>query len=270
MDYSFHSLLKDGANYFSSEDHEYWNNAPFMTLTAALNTATAEGRREWMDLARRLYDVFQGGPPLEFFAVGALSFCKADTRMYRTENRQRFMRDHDLARIGQWIQELEGPGVLVVGQPILSAKTSVLGNVTDWGLADFRQYDELLLYLKQARHSLLILTGDVHFARVAVCRIGIAPEPQLVEIIASPMARLKVEGPLAAFAGGGWKPAHKALGDFDLQREKELRENANHFLTVEFSAKSPTRTHVAVRFWPTEARPSGLPPGTIAWQGDLQ
>jgi hypothetical protein len=54
----FARVLGEGANFFSSDDHEYWNNAP-NAGTVWTNTYTAEGRRQWFDAAGELYSAFQ-------------------------------------------------------------------------------------------------------------------------------------------------------------------------------------------------------------------
>ena len=54
----FAFLLRDGANYFCSDDHEFWNNAP-NAGTVWVNTWHPDGRRQWWQIARELYTIFQ-------------------------------------------------------------------------------------------------------------------------------------------------------------------------------------------------------------------
>jgi hypothetical protein len=79
----FTQLLKEGANYFCSDDHEFWNNAPNIA-SFILDTWSPFGKREeWWKAARELYCVFQGGKPIQKFEVPPISFLLADTRMNR-------------------------------------------------------------------------------------------------------------------------------------------------------------------------------------------
>ena len=47
----FGQLLKNGANFFSSDDHEFWNNAPDIGLTVPFFTVRNRGREEWWEIA---------------------------------------------------------------------------------------------------------------------------------------------------------------------------------------------------------------------------
>jgi phosphodiesterase/alkaline phosphatase D-like protein len=237
----FQQMLKNGGNFFSSDDHEYWNNAPDVGLNVLAYTATQGRRNTWLGIGRQLYQIFQTSPsPPLMFKVGALSFCNADTRFFRghgggTDN---FMQPPDLEAIGSWLANLDGPGVLVVGQPIFSDT----GSIKDWGLPDFRlQYAQLLQYLRAARHSIVILTGDVHFARVASATLRQDLGTKLVEVISSPMQ-------LVPLGGGEYNAAPNVFGQ--VMSEPEFSRHRNHFLTVEFTAPSAQRASMVVRFWP--------------------
>ncbi|MGH7418451.1 MAG: hypothetical protein ACREKB_11810, partial [Candidatus Rokuibacteriota bacterium] len=108
----FQRVLEDGANYFSSDDHEYWNNAPKAGVYVR-DTWSAGGRRQWLEAARDLFRRFQTESPVAAFAAPPLSFRVAETRLNRTSDRARFMNAADLSALGQWIDGLAGPGVLV-------------------------------------------------------------------------------------------------------------------------------------------------------------
>nr|MBA2713129.1 hypothetical protein [Rubrobacteraceae bacterium] len=123
-DAGFRQLLKDGANYFCSDDHEFWNNAPNFGGIGFINTLHSEQRDWWRKQARALFEIFQSPDPLIPFNVGQLSFRIADTRINRSITPERFMNDEDLSAVGRWIEGLSGPGVLVVGQPVLTEENS--------------------------------------------------------------------------------------------------------------------------------------------------
>jgi hypothetical protein len=58
----FGQLLKNGANFFSSDDHEFWNNAPDVGLNVPFFTLTQKGRDQWWAIAQNLYRIFQTVP----------------------------------------------------------------------------------------------------------------------------------------------------------------------------------------------------------------
>jgi hypothetical protein len=233
----FHQLLKNNANYFCSDDHEFWNNAPDMGLNVPLFTATQSQRNTWFKIARGLHEVFQTDQPLKTFRVGALSMCIVDTRINRASGRARFMDPNHLQFVGNWIQSLPGPGALVVGQPLLAEK----GSKKDWGLPDYPQYAELVKYLRASQHSILILTGDVHFGRIASCDLRPELGTKLIEIISSPMQ-------LVPLAGGTFTEAPRVFGP--VKTEADFWDKKNHFLTLEFNASSPQRVRMQVKYWP--------------------
>jgi hypothetical protein len=190
-------LLQESATYFSSDDHEFWNNYP-NAATIVAPTWTAGGRAEWKRVARPLFDDFQNdvsaGPPIcRKFRVGTLSFMIADTRLDREEGGGRFMKDADLQQVEQWARSLAGPGILVVGQPLFQdPQKGFIGSITkrfgDRNLPDFDQYTRLVQALLDAPHSILVLTGDVHFPRVAQAIRPGQPGREITEVIASPAA----------------------------------------------------------------------------------
>ena len=165
----FRELLRAGGTYFSSDDHDFWNNAPNATVIAR-DTWSQDGRANWRDAARTMYDAFQR--PIDraptSFTVGDLSVFVADTRLDRTEGTEAFATDAQLSAIESWIHGLQGPGCLVVGQLVFSGRAGWKGRWMDYGLADFGSYRRLVEALLSAEHSIVILTGDVHFGRVAV------------------------------------------------------------------------------------------------------
>ena len=93
----FRELLRVGGTYFSSDDHDFWNNAPNPTIIAR-DTWSQQGRDDWKAAAKALYGAFQR--PIEAaaatFKVGTLSFFVADTRLDRTTERDAFATDAQL------------------------------------------------------------------------------------------------------------------------------------------------------------------------------
>lgn len=233
----FHQLLKNNANYFCSDDHEFWNNAPDVGLNVPLFTATQGQRTNWFTMARKLFEVFQTDLAVNAFRVGALSFSILDTRINRQSGNVNFMDPNHLPLVRDWINQLPGPGVIVIGQPLLTEK----GSKKDWGLPDYQQYAQLVKYLKAANHSIVILTGDVHFGRIASCDLRPELGTKLIEVISSPMQ-------LVPLAGGTFTEAPQVFGS--VKTEAEFWDKKNHFLTLEFTATSAQRVAMQIKYWP--------------------
>lgn len=251
----FRRVLEAGANYFTADDHEFWNNAP-NRAPAIRDSWFQRGRRDWFALAKDLYRAFQAEAEVATFAVGTLEFLVADTRVDRQVAETNFMREDALQRIARWVGELGGPGVLVLAQPVFAAPSGLPGHFTDWGLPDYRQYRDLVRILTSTRHSIVLLTGDVHFGRVATC--ALRPGVDLVEVISSPLALVD------ELAKGNWCEAPSQFPPFPIPgvvprhvRTEGVRSTDNHFLTLEFCQVGPA-IEMVVRYWPIGG-PAGAP-----------
>ena len=135
------------------------------------------------------------------FDIGEdLTFFLADTRMHRERPEHlwssvdEFMADGDFQQLLSWVRGLETPGVLVLGQPLLAPAGNVLERIKDRGLPDHgRQYRQLCDALANARHDVLILSGDIHYARYA--RVTLTDRTHVLhELIASPLTLLPAAG----------------------------------------------------------------------------
>jgi hypothetical protein len=248
----FQKMLEDGANYFSADDHELWNNAP-NRATLISDSWTEGGRKNWLDVAKPLYRIFQTSLSETQFSVGNLSFLITDTRLDRTADRAQFMTSQHLDVVVAWVRGLRGPGVLVIGQPVLTKKTNYLtGSFGDWSLADYQQYATLAATLLSSTHSIVILTGDVHFSRVAACRInpGDQSGAELIEVISSPMSLVD------RLVKGAWKKAPDLFPSFEVPglnrrpviTNEKFKLNENHFLTVGF-ARSGAKVKMNITAW---------------------
>ena len=247
----FRQVLAQGANFFSPDDHEFWNNAP-NAATIIRDTWSRNGRQEWFATARQFYQRFQNPALGTTFTVDPLSFFIADTRSNRSANQTDFMQQTDFQAVARWLQNLTGPGVLVVGQPLFSEKAGRLyGTFGDWNLPDYRQYDPLARLLAQSPHSIVILTGDVHYGRIAWCTLVSGGE--LIEVISSPMSLVDKN------AEGSWQEAPNLFPPFALPGVARAQVHTlasqtfspinSHFLTLEFSATG-ARVRMSIRFWP--------------------
>jgi hypothetical protein len=270
----FGRLLREGANFFTSDDHEYWNNAP-NSAPHLPKTWTANGRTDWLKIARELFAIFQTRSTVQEFSVPPVSFLVVDTRINRAPTRTNFMDPADLQQVAGWVNSLDGPGVLVIGQPILRGSTSHLkGHLFDWNLPDYLQYDRLTDIIGGSQHSLVILTGDVHYGRVAWTTLRSGAE--LIEIISSPMSLVEES------AKGKWEeaPAHfppvrvSGRASASLARNQVVTEvfspTDSHFLTLEFTRRGEG-AHFRLRHWPIIKRGiSSSLSGKLVWERTLR
>lgn len=248
----FHYALRKGANYFSSDDHEFWNNAPNWT-TLIRDSWSEDGRERWWNIAKSLFQAFQSPDSISRFTVGSLSFFIADTRVNRDADRKNFMSPEDMREFERWITDLKGPGVFSLGQPLFATRASGFGRLTrrfsDWNLPDYDQFPQLARIISSSKHSLVMLTGDVHYGRVARTTLGSGLE--LTEIISSPTSLVDPT------VGGKWSgPPEKypsfavsglSSGTIEVVKEHTLADN--HFLTIQFAAAGQ-QVRMRVMAWP--------------------
>jgi hypothetical protein len=287
-DAGFRHLLREGANYFCSDDHEFWNNAPNFGVVAARYTVRRAQRDWWFREAAALFRAFQSPSPLVQFEVPPLSFCIADTRINRDVKGAQFMDEEDLEAVKDWVGHLEGPGVLVVGQPVL-AKANNIRSLRDEGLLgaakiflkshlltslkeipsdavsflfdkdlpDYReQYKKLMECIKRSKHSIVVLTGDVHYGRISHAALKPGSGTKFVEVVASPMSLVKSpqwNWPSLKFENistnfGTYADAPKGI--LPNLRSEEVAHSQNHFVTIEFSADDGAKVKMKVKAWP--------------------
>jgi hypothetical protein len=93
--------------------------------------------------------------------------------------------DKIFVQIVNWAKSLKSPGVFVSPQPLIVEK-----NPDERNLLSFKaQYTELLKALAHSGHDIVLLSGDVHFGRIATVPLG-NNGGRLVEIISSPLSNL--------------------------------------------------------------------------------
>jgi len=258
----FNLLLRSGANYLCSDDHEFWNNAPF-AAPYAVNTWTAGGRQVWSQHARALYEAFQTTGTRRIVNVGQLSMLMIDTRLNRQADRSAVISAADFAALQAWVSGLTSPGILIVGQPIFAPRSGLTGSVVSWNLPDFTQYADICRVLFASRQTIVVLTGDVHYGRIASARLPSGAE--LVEIISSPLALVD------AAAGGTWEAAPDrfpavpipGIASVPVTTDMTWQRFANHFITLELNA-SGGGLRTVVRAWETEPPAAAISTATVA------
>jgi hypothetical protein len=232
------TVLPNGANVFCTDDHELWNNAPDANALAR-DTRKRATRDAWLDLGRQLGGTFQGDTGVaQRFSVPPLDFLVLDARVHRTENRGRLFSTAQWASLRGWAAQPTGLGVLVVGQPVFHSRTRERGVNADYHLADYTaDYAELMGLLGRAARSTVVLSGDVHFSRVACANF---PRTQVTELISSPLAM--VAGGHAMTLLDGWLPAPAKMSlpaahSFNrasMRTDQSLRSTAEGAMLLEF------------------------------------
>lgn len=181
------SILRRGGTWMLADDHEYWNNYPFLQgINPYLTTLQHDNnfRKRWEAATKQGVQIIQQIRTIRVFNIGKdISFCIADLRSERTKNG--FMSDASFQELLQWIKQLTCPGVLIIPQPLIAGK----GNINDKNLPDWEQYNALIIALQNGNHDVVVLAGDVHFGRVSQVIIGNSGN-KLVEIISSPTSNL--------------------------------------------------------------------------------
>jgi phosphodiesterase/alkaline phosphatase D-like protein len=147
---------------------------------------------------------------------------------------------------------------LVVGQPVLvegdgvaksllkkGLKNAILSYV-DRDLPHYAQYKDLVSYIKSSNHSVVILTGDVHFGRIACGELKPGSGSVFVEVISSPMHAVMSDKDEPLF--GSYKNA--PTNHFSINEDREVLQRRNHFVTVRFFLGEDGRVNIEVRAWP--------------------
>ena len=172
-DYALHwqalgSILSRGGTWMLPDDHEYWNDYPFVdSLLPNLLALRVRGvRKIWKRAARDGVKQIQRSPVVESFTLGDdLTVCLADLRSHRSGDR--FLPEPDFQKLLAWARDRSCPGVLAISQPLIVTES------TERNLRSFpRQYAELLDALGAVAHDVVVLSGDVHFGRIASVPIG--------------------------------------------------------------------------------------------------
>lgn len=269
------SILRRGGTWMLADDHEYWNNYPYLKgfnpylITLDLSDSF---KKRWVNAARMGVEVIQQVQTIRSFDIGSdISFCVADLRSERTK--KGFLSSESFELLSAWIENLATPGVLVIPQPLIADK----GKKYDFNLPDWPQYDEILRLMQDAKHDIVVLTGDVHYGRVSQVQIGNSNN-KLVEVITSPISNLSELDGIAAsspklpnkkfpFVDVPDVPKNniKYLGKvsteskwWDLRFPK--RRTTEHFMTVDFY-RDAAKVKMKIHAWDARntVRSTGLP-----------
>ncbi len=217
-DPAYQEVLRATPNFFIADDHEFWNDFPERQVHLP-RTYTREGREGLREAATALYERYQqwanpGRAAHYSFGIGSpggavppVSFFLADARSQRSDfasPHPHFFVDEQWKALEAWAAGLQGPGVLVLGQPLYQRD----GDWKDHSLSNFAEdYGRLCAVFERALlgkageqtgssvggqpHDILILTGDIHSCRYCVGTIaGLPGTADVHELVASPASRV--------------------------------------------------------------------------------
>lgn len=243
------SILRRGGTWMLADDHEFWNNYPFLKgfnpylITLGLSDSF---KKRWESAAKMGVEVVQQMQTIRSFKIGDdISFCVADLRSERTNTG--FLSDQSFNNLLSWAENLTSPGVLVIPQPLIADK----GDKNDSNLPDWPQYHELLQKIQNGKHDIVVLTGDVHYGRVSQVKIGNSNN-KLVEVITSPISNLSELDGIAAsrpklpkkafpFVNVEGVPKNKITYLGKITTESKwwdirfpVRRTTEHFMTIDF------------------------------------
>jgi hypothetical protein len=263
------NVLPQGSNIFCMDDHEFWNNAPDPNIVAR-DTYKRETREAWADLAGQLGHAFQGDTgTVQRFSVPPLDFLVLDARVHRTEKRQKLFSKEQWTALKEWSAQTQGLGVLVVGQPVFDAATKRMGSNADYHLADYaNDYADLMNLLGRSSRSTVVLTGDVHFSRVAWAQFpanSSSPyERRVTELISSPLSMvaggrlLSWLGDWFAAPGKASLPANHSFSGGTMYTDRGLRSSAEGAMLLEFFQRGQ-RVFCTVSSWRVDDLDGGRP-----------
>lgn len=269
---SLGGILNRGGTWMLPDDHEYWNDYPFhdSLIPQLLALKLSSVRSAWSNAAKDAVKNIQRSPVVETMSIGSdLSICLADLRSFRTKSG--FLPKRKFEELIDWANTLTSTGVLVIPQPLI-----VEENKTERNLLSFEsQYTQLIKALGSSGHDIVLMSGDVHFGRIAKCEIG-PKGGRLIEIISSPLSNLTYLNGIATGTPkhtpkrfphkgvhiDGWKSNRVDYANqFDVGTRKGRLFSAyprartrEHFMTVSFQRAANGRLRLTAQAWRVRER----------------
>lgn len=276
----YSQLLRLAPTVSVPDDHEYWNNFPHGSPFIQ-NSWTQSGRDNWTEAAAALYKAFQfscepeayhhGGPAelgdATVIDVEPLSFFMADGRSKRDPDRAAVLTARGKEQLEHWVSDSiqkRRIGIFITGQSLLdSAAGGLKGAVAGYQLSNYGDFSDIthaLARFAEAGLPITMITGDVHWGRVAAARDARTGRESIFEIISSPTSLVSTVGKdqLIALQGAikgqtdAW-PRHSSprpvpeflwFGDFGARFicSRVHEQRGNHFVLLSF-----TRSGAGVR-----------------------
>jgi hypothetical protein len=263
------------------DDHEYWNDYP-NPFVVVQNSWTIEGRQRWTQAAKAALAAFQLGSAAQIgepivFDIAPLSFFLADTRSGRDPGGKWSLdpQTKSLEKLEQWANEAltrRRYPVFVSGQSLLDApggSERVLSNY-----ADYPRILEVFGRLARSGRCPLLITGDVHYGRVAYA-VDASGRPRAFELISSPASlvdTLFADAAHALFGSGTWPkhpkpedpPSRIRVGAAVWEARAVHKQRGNHVTLVSFRCFAGSLQFKAT-FWPVHSRQTFRKPTELAW-----
>jgi hypothetical protein len=196
-------ILHTAPTAFVLDDHEYWNNYPRWTV-AAPATYSQPGRDAWAAAASTLFEAFQRDEPgidSQTIDIEPLSFFLMDNRTSRSYNYERTLSDIGRSQFTAWAERIQGSStipVLVTGPSLFQQrKIGLEAKAIDGNLSNYSDYKFIvdgMLQLARAGSPVLLLTGDVHYARMVSAHDLQIPPAVMYEVISSPSSLVAMPG----------------------------------------------------------------------------
>lgn len=271
-DYALHwqllsGILNRGGTWMLPDDHEYWNDYPFYTTPIPQLQALRlpHVRKAWtkasVDGVRRV----QRAPRLETIDLGGdLSICMADLRSHRSDDH--FLPAGAFRDLVRWAEGLTAPGVLAIPQPVIVRENKQERNLRSYPA----QYARLLEALAKSGHDVVVLSGDVHFGRIASTRMR-SGGGRLIEIISSPLSNLTYlngiatsksvhrpkQFPPSRVSVPGWAAGDVEYSEhFDVTTKRGFpvspypkERTREHFMTIGFSRTTGGKIRLVCKAW---------------------
>ncbi|HMJ16175.1 MAG TPA: hypothetical protein VK524_32395 [Polyangiaceae bacterium] len=182
-------------NYTTYDDHEFWNNFPepqpwLMRSMQGHAPGYTQAAHACLDLFQSSLNPPAVGQGRSFrFDLPPLSCFFLDVRSARTRyahGRGTLLAPGDVEELQRWARELEGPGVLALGQPLWALP----GGKTDYTPAAFtREYRAIWAALVAAPFDVLTIAGDVHHSRLLELTTA-ANAGKIYEFVSSPASHI--------------------------------------------------------------------------------
>jgi len=191
-DYALHwqalrGMHRNGGTWFVADDHEFWNNYPFVQGFSPFIQALRlrKVKNAWVKTAKDGVLNVQRTAPVKSFSIGNdVSFCVVDLRAFRSKSR--ILPEKDMQQLCEWLSSLSSPGILVLSQPLMEEK----GDDGDKNFVSYENdYKRVIKAINDCAHDVLVLSGDVHHGRVSTVNFA-GRDNKLHEVVSSPLSNL--------------------------------------------------------------------------------
>lgn len=165
-----------------------------------------------------------------------------DTRSFREKvplwGSARFARESHMDQLQEWMENLDRPGVLCVSQNLVCKPAwGISGSVwTDQQLADFPdQFGRIWDLLRACRHSVLIVSGDVHWSTLRSIAFAPDEKPRHYELVTTALSRIRERPQVSTDSHGevDWKGVNGAKQAY--WKKMFRAQSKQTYSTVEFS-----------------------------------